>query len=126
MFPSQLTEDEQRHRRELTGYALKLILLVAGLGLIFEVVFYLAVLSPQQRSTAPGLRLLITLTVLGGGWMLLLLVVNRQRKVPYWIVPTVFVLSLVILTLFAHTGRNLITGPTGVILMVPVLLAGVL
>jgi signal transduction histidine kinase len=126
MFPSQPTEDEQRHRRELTDYALKLMLLVAGLGLLLEAIFYLAVLSPRQQSAVPGLRLLITLTVLGGCFMLLLLVINRQRKVPYWIVPTVFLLSLVTLTLFVHTGRNLITGPTAVILMVPVLLAGVL
>jgi signal transduction histidine kinase len=126
MALSSLTEEENDRRRELTEAAIKMILLADAIGFVMEVVYYRFVLSSDQQAADLGLRLLILTTAGAFVFFSLLLGVNRLKGSPYWVTPTLFLISLTFLTLFSDTAVHLINGPATMILMVPILLSGVL
>jgi signal transduction histidine kinase len=52
--------------------------------------------------------------------------VNRLKRIPYWVAPTLYLIILTFLTLYSDTALHLINGPASMILMIPILLSGVL
>ena len=126
MFSSLLAEEEKGHRRQLTGYAIKLTLLAAGIGLLLELFFYWLILSPQQRAADQGLHLLLSVTALSLGFLAIMLGVNRLKIIPYWVGSTAFLLALTVLTLFSDTPEQVTNGRSTMIFMIPILLSGVL
>jgi signal transduction histidine kinase len=123
---SRLTEEENDRRRQLTEAAIKLILLAVATGFALEFVYYRFVLSPEEQAADLGLRLLILSTAGAFGFFSLVLGVNRLKRIPYWVAPTLFLISLTFLTLLSDTAVHLMNGPATMILMVPILLSGVL
>ena len=126
MFSSLLAEEEKGHRRQLTGYAIKLTLLAAGIGLLLELFFYWLILSPQQRAADQGLHLLLSVTALSLGFLAIMLGVNRLKIIPYWVGSTAFLLALTVLTLFSDTPEQVTNGRSTMIFMILILLSGVL
>ncbi len=126
MFLSQITEEETRHRRQLTEFAVKLTLLAAAVGLALELFFCFIVLSPDQRILDKGLYLLMSVTTVVLGFLAIMLGMNRLKKIPHWVVSSLFLLALIFLILCSDTLQQLLNGPATMFFLVPILLAGVL
>ncbi len=126
MFMPQTTDEEIRHRRHLTDFAVKLTLLTAAVGLALELFFCSFVLSPDQRTLDRGLHLLMSVTTVMLGFLAIMLGMNRLKKIPHWVVSSLFLLALIFLILCSDTPQQLIDGGTTMFFMVPILLSGVL
>jgi len=126
MFMPQSTDEEIRHRRQLTDFAVKLTLLTAAVGLALELFFCSFVLSPDQRTLDRGLYLLMSVTTLMLGFLAIMLGMNRLKKIPHWVVSSLFLLALIFLILCSDTPQQLLDGRATMFFMVPILLSGVL
>ena len=126
MISSPVTQEEKKHRKQMTDYAIKCILLAAGIVFLLELFFYWLVISSDQLQADQGLRLLIVISAVTVGLLSILLRVNRLKNVPYWVAPGLFLILLTALTLFSDTALHLMNGPAAMIFMVPILLSGVL
>src|SRR5260221_6261951 len=103
-----LSDEEKDRRRQLTNFAVKLMLLAGGIALIVELVYYFLVVSPVQSTSRLEFPLQISVTVTALGLLAIMLGVNRLKVIPYWVASTVFLLALTFLALFSDTPQEVI------------------
>ncbi len=122
----KVPDEEKKHRRQLTDFAVKLALVAAGVGLILELFYYLFVLSPEQRVSDMEFRLMIAVTTAAVGLLTMMLGINRSKVIPYWLSSSVFLLAFTFLAFFSDTPGEVMNGRSTMFFMVPILLSGVL
>lgn len=121
-----ISDEEKDRRRELTDFAVKLMLLAAGVALIVELGYYFLVISPEPPISRLELPLQLSVTITALGLLAIMLGVNRLKVVPYWVASTIFLLALTFLALFSDTPQEVINGRSTMFLLAPILLSGVL
>ena len=121
-----LSAEEKNRRRQLTNFAVRLMLLAGGVALIVELFYYLLIISPAQPTSNLEIPLQISVTITAQGLLAIMLGVNSLKVIPYWVTSTVFLLALTFLALFSDTPQEVINGRSTMFFMVPILLSGVL
>src|ERR1051325_10818870 len=122
----RFTEEEKRHRRQMTNFAVKLMLLGASVALAVQLAYYFVVISRGPSTANWEFPLQVSVNVSTLGLLALLLAVNRLKAVPHWIAPGLFLLALTFLALFSDNSHEVIHGRSTMFFMVPILLSGVL
>ena len=122
----RLTEEEKKHRRQMTNFAVKLMLLAVGVALMVQLVYYFAVISRAPSVSSWEFPLQMSVTVSALGLLALLLGVNHLNAVPHWVPSSLFLLALTFLALFSDNPHEVIHGRSTMFFMVPILLSGVL
>ena len=75
----RLTEEEKKHRRQMTNFAVKLMLLAVGVALLVQPVYYFAVISRPLSVSSWEFPLQMSVTVSALGLLALLLGVNHSE-----------------------------------------------
>jgi PAS domain-containing protein len=121
-----LSEEEKSHRRQMTSFAVKLMLFAAGVALPVQLAYFYVVMAPTKSSFSWEFPLQIYVTVTTLGFLALLLAANHLRVLPYWVPSGLFLVALSALTLFSDNPHEVIHGRSTMFFMVPILLSGVL
>ena len=122
----RLTDEEKKHRRQMTNFAVKLMLLAVGVALLVQLLYYFAVISRPPSVSSWEFPLQMSVTVSALGLLALLLGVNHMNAVPHWVASSLFLLALTFLALFSDNPHEVIHGRSTMFFMIPILLSGVL
>ena len=102
-----ISAEEQKHRRQLTNFAVKLMLLAGGIALVVQLFYYFLVISPIRHAVRSEFPLQIFVAIAALGLLAIMLGVNRLKTVPYWAAATLFLIVLTVLTLFSDTPHEI-------------------
>ena len=80
----RLTEEEKKHRRQITNFAVKLMLLAVGVALLVQLVYYFVVISRPASVASWEFPLQMSVTISALGLLALLLGVNHLDAVPHF------------------------------------------
>jgi len=103
----KISAEEQKHRRQLTNFAVKLMLLAGGIALVVQLFYYFLVISPIRHAARSEFPLQIFVTIAALGPLAIMLGVNCLKTVPYWAAAILFLVALTVLALFSDTPHEI-------------------
>src|ERR1051325_56472 len=104
----RLTEEDKKHRRQMTNFAVKLMLLAGGVALVVQLIYSFAVISRASSLPSWAFPLQGSVTVSALGLLVLLLGMNHLKVLPHWVASSLFLLALTFLALFSDNPHEVI------------------